>query len=104
MGLTKRTTEKSQKPQRPDAEGGTGRMGDVTGRELLENIRHRNEEAADSWESHEGEPCRYYDSGWRYGHIEKVPLSDEKRYGEIRIKHSMTGLCWCDAQDVRRVE
>ena len=92
--LTKREVEKPEPAPQTDA---------VVGRDLLTDVRRKNEEAADSWEGHEGEPCQYYDSGWRYGRIEKVPASDEKRYGEIRVQHAITGLCWCDGRDVRRV-
>lgn len=75
----------------------------VVGRELQEQQRRENEEAADSFEGAEGLGVQFYDDGWRYGRVDKVPISDEKRYGEVRIKHAQTGNVWVPARDVRRV-
>jgi hypothetical protein len=90
--MTKRTAE--PKPEEPQTDV-------VVGRELLEARRRESEEMADTLS--EGEAVTYYDDGWRYGHVEKLPASDEKRYGEVRIMHQSTGRIWVAARDVRRL-
>ena len=94
--LSKRETPKPEVSELPQTDA-------VVGRDLREEKRRKNEEAADAWEGHEGQPCQYYDDGWRYGHVEKVPASDEPRYGEIRVVHAQTGRAWVDARDVRGI-
>lgn len=102
MGLKKRTAEKSEKPLRVDDPSSQSKMDDVTvGRDLLEAQRRENEAMADTLV--EGQPVQFYDSGWRYGHIDKVPEADEPKYGQVRIIHAQTGRVWVAARDVRKI-
>lgn len=73
----------------------------VVGRDLLETHRAENEAMADSLV--EGETIQYYDDGWRVGKVEKLPVADEPRYGEVRIVHASTGRVWVAARDTRRI-
>jgi hypothetical protein len=71
----------------------------VVGRDLIEHYRKQSEEQADKLT--EGEACQYWDDGWRYGHIEKLPDADEPKYGQVRIVHQVTGRVWVPARDVK---
>lgn len=85
--LAKRT--KPEPPANDDA---------TVGRALQQNYKKQNEENADTL--HEGDAVNYYDEGWRYGKIEKLPEADEPRYGQVRVVHQMTGRVWVEARDV----
>ena len=88
--MTKRTTEPEPKT---DA---------FVGRELGVENRKQNEEMADSLVL--GQPCQFYADGWRYGHVDQLPASDEKKYGQVRILHPTTGPIWVAGRDVRKLE
>lgn len=88
--MTKRTTEPEPKK---DA---------FVGRELGVENRKQNEEMADSLVL--GQPCQFYADGWRYGHVDQLPASDEKKYGQVRILHPTTGPIWVAGRDVRKLE
>jgi hypothetical protein len=90
--MTKRTTEQDPEPKK-DA---------FVGRELGVENRKQNEEMADSLVL--GQPCQFYADGWRYGHVDQLPASDEKKYGQVRILHPTTGPIWVAGRDVRKLE
>jgi len=71
----------------------------TVGRALQEMYRRLNEAMADRLT--EGQPVQYYDEGWRFGHVEKLPESDENRYGQVRIVHQATGRVWVDGRDIK---
>ena len=73
----------------------------VVGRELLEQHQRESETMADTLA--EGEAVTYYDEGWRYGRVEKLPDSDEPKYGQVRILHAQTGRVWVPARDVKKI-
>ena len=87
--LTKRVV-KEEPPPRTDAN---------VGRELQEFYRHQNEAVADKLTV--GEGVEYWDDGWRYGKVDKLPESDEARYGQVRIMHQITGTVWVDGRDIK---
>ena len=90
--MTKRKTE--PEPVEPVAQTDA-----IVGRELVDMYRHQNEEAADKLAV--GQAVQFYDSGWRYGHVDALPESDEPKYGKVRIVHPTTGRVWVEARDVR---
>jgi len=87
--MTKRTTEPEPKT---DA---------FVGRELGVENRKQNEEMTDSLI--EGQAVQYYADGWRYGHVDQLPASDEKKYGQVRILHAQTGAVWVAGRDVKKI-
>jgi hypothetical protein len=91
--LSKRTQPEPEPVPQTDA---------VVGRELQEQRRRENEAAADLLT--EGEAVQYYDDGWRYGTVEKLPDADEPKYGQVRIVHAQTGRVWIEARDVKKIE
>ena len=88
--LAKRVTKKAEPEPQTDA---------VVGRELQKHYQAQNEGIADQLEV--GMMVQYFDEGWRYGKVEKLPESDESRYGEVRIEHQITGRVWVDAREVK---
>jgi hypothetical protein len=90
--MTKRTTEQDPEPKK-DA---------FVGRELGVENRKQNEEVADTLTV--GEGVQFYSEGWRYGTVDTLPAADEKRYGQIRIRHPTTGAVWVAGRDVRKLE
>jgi hypothetical protein len=74
----------------------------VVGRDIIEQHQRESEAAADLLT--EGEAVTYYNEGWRYGHVETLPASDEPKYGQVRIIHQTTGRVWIAARDVRRLK
>lgn len=69
------------------------------GRELQEHEQKQSEEQADKLT--EGEDVQYWDDGWRYGKVEKLPDADEPKYGQVRVVHQITGRVWVAARDVK---
>ena len=89
-----RMTRRTQEPEQPQTDA-------VVGRDLQARYQRQNEAMVDTLS--EGEAVQYFDCGWRYGTVEKLPAADEKRYGEVRIVHAQTGRVWVAGRDVRRI-
>jgi hypothetical protein len=89
-----------RKKAQPEEAIKAGRRPDMDiGRDLMEKTRRQNEMMTDQLQI--GQTVQYYAEGWRIGNIDRLPIADEKRYGEVRVVHKMTGTVWVDGRDVR---
>src|SRR5260370_34732807 len=86
--LSKRT--KPEPPPRTDA---------FVGRGLKDQDQKQDEENADILT--EGQFVQYFQDGWRYGQIDRVPVADEPKYGQVQVNHAMTGRIWVHDRAVK---
>lgn len=72
------------------------------GREIQRDNKEKNEQQTDRLQV--GQHVQYWDEGWRYGTVDKLPLADETRYGEVRIRHNITGTVWIEGADIKPLD